>query len=133
MRKTGSLVLVFLLIGSGCAWALSEVSNFPNPFNPLSGDGLYNKTVITYTLDQDAKVTIYIYSITGDLVRTMEFAAGSEGGKGRAGGYKNMVTWNGRNGDGLITANGTYICKIVSEPADGGNSSKAIRKITVLK
>jgi len=122
-----------LLMCTGYAWALSEVSNFPNPFNPLSGDSALNKTIITYALDQDAKVTIYIYSLTGDLVRTMEFAAGTEGGKGNTGGYKNRVTWNGRNGDGLVAANGTYICKIVSEPADGGNSSKAIRKITVLK
>jgi len=133
MRKTGVLVLVFLLMCTGYAWALSEVSNFPNPFNPLSGDSAYNKTIIAYTLEQDAKVTIYIYSTIGDLVRTMEFVAGSEGGKGNASGYKNRVIWNGRNGDGLVTANGTYICKIVSEPADGGASSKAIRKITVLK
>ncbi|MFH1784086.1 MAG: FlgD immunoglobulin-like domain containing protein [bacterium] len=112
---------------------LSGLFNFPNPFNPNSSDSDQNRTTFVYALTQNSKVTIDIYNSVGDLVRRLEYASGATGGTGSSGGYTNRVTWDGRNGDGMIVANGMYIAQIMAEPTSGGDSSKTTRKIAVLK
>jgi len=111
------------------AAGLSGVFNFPNPFNPKSSDTDQNKTTIVYVLTENCKVTIWIYNSIGDLVRKLEYVSGDTGGKTGT----NRVTWNGRNGDGMIVANGVYITQIIAEPASGGSSVKETRKIAVVK
>ncbi|MFH1784085.1 MAG: DUF2341 domain-containing protein [bacterium] len=106
----------------------SGLMNFPNPF-----EAGQESTTIVYVLNKDAKVTIYIYNIVGDLVKKLEYASGSTGGTGASGGYTNRVTWDGRNGDGMIVANGGYIAQVIVEPEDGTDTVKMIRKIAVVK
>lgn len=65
--------------------------NYPNPFNP--------STVIRYSIPQDAKVKLQVYSITGQLVAELVNASQSAG--------VHNVTFNAA---GL--ASGTYIYKI---------------------
>ncbi|GAJ12826.1 unnamed protein product, partial [marine sediment metagenome] len=61
------------------------------------------------------------------LVRTLEFSPGEEGGQmGR-----NRVPWDGRNGRGIVVANGGYICRV--EVKAGQEKKVRIRKIGVLK
>ena len=72
-------------------FALSQ--NYPNPFNPT--------TKINYSVPLDSKVTISVYSITGELVRELvneDMAAGSY-----------SVDFNGSN-----LASGMYIYKMVA-------------------
>ena len=107
---------------------LSKVRNFPNPFE--AGKEV---TSIAYILTKEAKVTIRIYNLVGDLVREMEFAPGVEGGIGDDAGYNNQVEWDGRNGDGMLVANGAYICQIIAEATDGSEPYKKLRKIGVFK
>ena len=107
---------------------LGRVRNFPNPFE--AGKEV---TTIAYILTKEAKVTIRIYNLVGDLVREMEFAPGVEGGIGDEAGYNNRVEWDGRNGDGMLVANGAYICQVIAEPTDGSGPCKELRKIGVLK
>ena len=115
------------------ASGLSGVFNFPNPFNPKSSSSDENKTTIVYVLTENSKVTINIYNCVGDLVRKLEYESGASGGTGVSGGYTNRVTWDGRNGDGMVVANGIYIAQIIAEPASGGDTVKEIRKIAVVK
>ncbi len=105
-----------------------EAQSYPNPFSPGT-----QSTTIKYILNVDSNVTIRIYDAAGDLVKEMNFSAGSEGGKGNTAGYDNKITWDGRNGYGMIVANGGYICQIIAEPTDGSGVKKEIRKIGIIK
>ena len=66
--------------------------NYPNPFNPI--------TTITFGLPEDNKISLYIYNISGQLVRQYD-------GFYKAG-YHNII-WDGVNNSGRIVASGVYI------------------------
>ncbi|MXV74317.1 T9SS type A sorting domain-containing protein [Candidatus Poribacteria bacterium] len=71
--------------------------NYPNPFNP--------ETWIPYQLAEPADVTLYIHSVNGVLVRTLEL------GHQSAGVYRSRsraAYWNGRNEHGEAVASGIY-------------------------
>ena len=73
------------------------LTNYPNPFNP--------ETWIPYQLAEPAEVTLTIYSIDGQLVRTLVLghqAAGAYHSKARA------AYWDGRNELGERVASGLY-------------------------
>ncbi len=71
--------------------------NYPNPFNP--------ETWIPFQLAKPAHVTLYIYSVDGQLVRTLKL------GNKQAGLYhsKNRAAyWDGKNAFGEPVASGIY-------------------------
>ena len=70
--------------------------NYPNPFNPT--------TEIAYSLPEASKVTLKIYNITGQLVKTLV------NDYKEAGNYK--VIWDGRNNSGQKVAAGVYFYQI---------------------
>lgn len=99
-----------------------KVVNYPNPFHAGRQD-----TTIQYYLNKPANVKMRIYDLFGNLVRTLDFSPGEEGGQmGR-----NRVPWDGRNGRGIVVANGGYICRV--EVKAGQEKKVRIRKIGVLK
>jgi len=67
--------------------------NYPNPFNP--------ETVINFAIREAGKVSLKIYDLQGQLVRTL---ADEEK---PAGFYS--VTWNGTNDQGVRVSSGTYL------------------------
>ncbi|MBW6514737.1 MAG: T9SS type A sorting domain-containing protein [Candidatus Syntrophosphaera sp.] len=73
-------------------------SSFPNPFS--------GQTTIAYTLAEKGPVSIEIYNVKGQLVRTLISAT-------KAGGSHSTV-WNGRDNNGKQAANGTYIVRMKS-------------------
>jgi hypothetical protein len=77
--------------------------NFPNPFNP--------QTTIKFTSGQAGKATIRIFSVSGQLVRTLTTNVTA--------GPNNLVHWNGKKSDGTAVSSGVYFFK-VSFP-DGRN------------
>ncbi|MGE5174810.1 MAG: FlgD immunoglobulin-like domain containing protein [Hyphomicrobiales bacterium] len=77
--------------------------NFPNPFNP--------QTTIKFTAAQAGKVTLRIFNVGGQLVRTLSTKA--EAGA-------NEVRWNGKRDDGAQLASGVYFYKI--KFADGSET-----------
>ena len=89
--------------------SLDEAVIYPNPFYPKS-----QEQVNFLYLTQDA--IIEIYTLNGELVRTIE----SEAATGRA-------KWNGRNQEGKEVVGGLYICLIKSE------TDKTVRKIMVMR
>jgi hypothetical protein len=77
------------------------LQNYPNPFN--------STTVISYALERPGDVTIAIYNILGQRVRTLRE------GRQLAGGHQ--VTWDGRSRQGNEVASGVYFYKVRNSPA----------------
>jgi len=93
------------------------LSNYPNPFHP--GE---NPTTIAYKLNDNAKVRIRIFTLTGGLVFEHEIAAGTQGGTPGL----NEFVWDGRNGDGELVASGGYILFVEAE--GGGETMHSMRR-----
>jgi hypothetical protein len=87
--------------------------NFPNPFNP--------QTAIRFTSAQAGKSEIRIFSVGGQLVRTLH-ANVTQG--------PNEVRWNGKKGDGTPLASGVYFYKIVFP---NGESFRAPNHLVLVK
>ncbi len=94
-------------------FALSQ--NYPNPFNP--------ETVINYQIPevQDSKITVslHIYNITGQLVKTLV------NGEQEPGYYR--VIWDGKDNKGNEVTSGIYLYKIIA-----GNFQQ-VRKMIIMK
>jgi len=71
------------------------VRQFPNPFNP--------STRIEYDLPRDAELSIKVYNLRGQVVRTLvdQFMRAGTG----------HVTWDGRDAAGAQVASGVYFCE----------------------
>lgn len=104
---------------------ISDVTNWPNPFNPNK-----EKTNIRYRLGKTAdKVMIYIFDLTGALVKQLSGSCNAEGPN--VWNKYNEVEWDGRNGRGDIVLNGVYPFEIL---VTAGNKTVSCRgKIVVLK
>jgi hypothetical protein len=99
------------------------VTNFPNPCHPDQGG-----TTLAYKLDDNATVTLRIFTQTGALVREISFASGATGG--RVG--LNEWQWDGRNGAGNVVASGGYIV-LVEAQGTGQTLHVMKRKIAVVR
>lgn len=86
--------------------------NYPNPFNPI--------TNIEYVLPLDKNITVRIYNMLGQEVKTL---VNNE--LQRAGSHS--VQWNGTNNSGMQVASGSYIYSL-----EWGNFKKT-SKMTLLK
>jgi hypothetical protein len=99
------------------------VSNYPNPFHA----GTEN-TTIAYKLDDNATVTLRIYTQSGNLVKKMVFDTGAPGGQAGL----NTALWDGRNGKGDVVSSGGYI--VLIEAKGVGETLNVIRrKIAVVR
>ena len=90
--------------------------NYPNPFNP--------ETWIPYQLAAPANVTITIYAVNGQLVRTLELghqAVGVYESQSRA------AYWDGKNEVGEPVASGVYFYTFTA------GDFIATRKMLILK
>jgi hypothetical protein len=90
--------------------------NYPNPFNP--------ETWIPYQLASDANVTISIYNIKGEKIRTLHI------GYQRAGSYmtqKQAAYWDGRDDEGSKVASAIHFYTI-----QAGNYT-ATKKMVIAK
>jgi hypothetical protein len=77
------------------------LQNYPNPFNP--------ETWIPFAVTQDTDVTIRIYNVSGQLVRTLNL------GRLDAGYYvdkSKSAYWDGKNSRGESVASGIYFYQI---------------------
>lgn len=70
--------------------------NYPNPFNP--------ETRIDYFLHEDSEVSLQIYNVRGQRVKTLIQDRGARG--------THSVVWDGRNETGGIVASGVYYYKL---------------------
>ncbi len=87
------------------------VGNFPNPFNP--------ETSISFNLKKDSKVTLKIFNIKGQLIRTLINAQLS------ASPYS--VVWNGKNDNGNHVSSGVYLYRLQAD------TQLSVKKCILLK
>jgi hypothetical protein len=95
-------------------FALSQ--NYPNPFNPT--------TNIKYALPVDSRVTMDLYNIVGQRVRTLV-------NDNVAAGY-HIAEWDGRGNAGQQLASGVYFLQM-SAKGTNGKSFSELRKLMMLK
>ena len=88
-----------------------RISNYPNPFNPT--------TTISFNLPSDSDVSIDVYNVKGQKVKTLvnqKMVAGN-----------NNVIWNGDDNNGSKVSSGIYFYKVKT------NQATAMKKIMLLK
>jgi len=85
---------------------------YPNPFNPT--------TTISYDLPSSATVTLAVYDVAGNVVRTLVNAE-------TVGAGRHDAIWNGRDEAGRSAAAGVYFYRL-----DAGGTSQTMR-MTLLK
>ncbi len=73
--------------------------NYPNPFNP--------GTELQYSLRRSGQVTLEVYNLLGQKVRTLV------NGYQRAGSYS--LQWDGTNQQGMTVSSGIYFCRLLLE------------------
>ncbi len=99
--------------------AVQNVVNYPNPFS--------NNTTFTFqhNLSSSVNVEIRIYTVTGRMIRKIEeydlfdkFV---------------RIDWNGRDEDGNLAANGTYLYKVNVETIDGEFTKNVLGKLSIIR
>jgi FlgD Ig-like domain len=99
------------VVGAGPALKNSLSQNYPNPFNP--------QTTIAFTIKDRGAVTLKVYNVNGELVRTLA-------NENRAAGSYTLV-WDGHNDSGQSVSSGVYFYKLVT------NSFSQTKKMVLLK
>ena len=87
--------------------------NFPNPFNP--------DTTIKYDLAESADITLQIYNVLGQVVRTLVASEAQNAGR-----YQ--IRWNGMDDRGVPVSSGIYFYQISAE-----GKFHDVRKLMLLK
>ena len=72
--------------------------NYPNPFNP--------ETTIFYSVKNDAKVSVEIYNLLGQKVKTLVNGSVKKGNHG--------LTWNGKDETGRNVSSGIYFYRMTT-------------------
>ncbi|HEX5132752.1 MAG TPA: FlgD immunoglobulin-like domain containing protein [Candidatus Krumholzibacteria bacterium] len=94
------------------AYRTSLAQNYPNPFNP--------STTIEFTVRDRSQVSLKVYNVAGELVRTLVNGE-------RAPGSVHRVAWDGRNDTGQSVSSGIYFYKLVT------NDMTQTKKMVLLK
>jgi flagellar hook assembly protein FlgD len=99
----------------------SSFSNWPNPFNPG-----YEATTIGFVLEEEAHVDIEIFTITGELVKTIATGVHSPAGA------HDDHAWTGLNNSGHVVIPGTYLCRVTARYSSG-RVEDVKRKVAVIR
>jgi hypothetical protein len=87
-------------------------NNFPNPFNP--------STTIPVALPVNADVTLRVYNILGEEIRTLVSGSLEAG--------RHWITWDGRNDAGRPVATGVYLVRLT-----GPQGVNVVKKMMLMK
>ena len=99
------------------------IASYPNPFHPGEAP-----TTIAYKLDDNARVTLRVFTLSGGLVLRQEFPMGEPGGMVGM----NEFVWDGKNGKGELVSSGGYIV-VVEAQGTGETLHTMRRKIAVVR
>jgi hypothetical protein len=90
--------------------------NYPNPFNPA--------TKIAYALPVKSRITMVVYNILGQEVRTLLSRKDHEVGI-------HQIEWNGADALGRVVSSGVYLYRIQAETIDGKSYTQTKKMLFV--
>ena len=108
----GSETAVRVFLSDALPQEFALGNNFPNPFNP--------STTISVTIPWTSRVALRVYTVLGELVRTLYIGSLSEG--------RHWFEWDGTSDQGRTVAAGVYFMQLSNE---GGQ--RFIQKMVLLK
>ena len=93
---------------------ISGITVSPNPFSP-NGDGLYDRTNISFYLTQEATVTVEVYNIEGSLKErlTESFPYSGEDDADNVPRRVEGLIWDGTGENGEYVPYGIYILRLI--------------------
>jgi flagellar hook assembly protein FlgD len=100
-------VFSFITLGE-----ISRVYNAPNPFNPQKGEN----TRIFFEMPQNGSAQLDIYSEYGDKIKTISLNNLLQG--------SNEISYDGRDANGKMLYNGTYLCVLKKKYAGQTKTEK---------
>jgi len=86
-------------------------NNYPNPFNP--------STKINFGIPKDGMVSLVVYNVLGQRVRTLADAPMAAG--------QYSITWDGRNDAGSTLSSGVYFYRLQA------GATAIVKKMLLLK
>lgn len=93
------------------------MQNYPNPFNP--------RTKITYRIPEASYVSLRIYDVLGQEVKTLVNQIQSQDVK--------TIEWNGTNNDGTVVASGVYFARMTAAAVNTNATFAATKKLVLLR
>ena len=118
----------YVVMGESKPLGIEDLEFHPNPFSPKTDKKLQIEFILNSKFDASPQVTIKIYNMRGDLVRTVLDRASMPKGPHAYGPGMNVfqqgagagsVEWNGLTNSGLMARNGRYLVHIKVEDPSG--------------
>jgi hypothetical protein len=127
----------FAVLGLSEPLAINDIRLLPNPFTPYDPYGL--QLAFTLSTDRARKpfVTIKIYNMTGELVRTIceneplpkgTYLPGEDFMNSRG---HDITKWDGRTDTGEMARNGRYLVHFRAE--DSAGTVEALKTVVLIK
>jgi flagellar hook assembly protein FlgD len=117
-NNTSNATVNFNVI-NGSGLVIDDIYNYPDPFG--------SNTTFTFqqNLASPINVKIKVYTVAGRLIREIErYGITSKFVK---------VDWDGRDQNGDLIANGTYLYKVIVHSVDGQYSQSALGKLAKIR
>ena len=111
---------IYFWVAGQQAPSIQQVKNFPNPLR-TDTKFVFSSSNITGSIH----VEIYIYSFTGQLVRTIEKDVDESPGEVQ------VIPWDGTGENGMPLSNGIYPYRIVLQGSN--ESSQASQKVVIIR
>ena len=116
IRNNAVNQIILKVVGAGIPTSYALYQNYPNPFNP--------STTIKFDLPVDSRVTVEVYNLLGQRVRTLV-------NETRKAGY-HVAEWNGTGDAGQLLSSGVYFLRIDAVGVNGKTFGD-VRKLMMLK
>jgi len=117
--NNSSIETSYFSVVTGNDLVIHDLYNYPNPFS--------SSTTFTFqqNLNSDLNVEVKVYTITGRLIKVINSNNINQ----------RFVTidWDGRDDDGDLIANGTYLYKLIVKTTDGQYSRSILGKLAVIR
>lgn len=117
--NNNSTEISYFEVGSDAGIDVTEVYNYPNPFSSAT------TFTLQHNYSEPVRVKIRVYTVAGRLVYSDEQTNLTD--------RFVRIPWDGRDNDGSLLANGTYLYKVIISGMNGGASREFFSKLSVLK
>lgn len=128
----------YVVLGQSKTLSIEDMEFHPNPFSPKTDKKLQIEFTLNSKLDATPQITIRVFNMRGDLVRTLldrePMPKGEHiytNGVFQQGADYGSVEWDGLTEDGMQARNGRYIVHIKAE--DPGGTKEKMDSVVLIK